>query len=341
MTARPTTDRIFRLYRLHQTPAKSPQMQKEDKRQIDLWTRFLGADFDLSKLSRREHDSFIRLRRSGEIDARGHVVAKADDRRPVANRVVGKDVTFLRTICRWACDFREGGRLLLERDPTRGYELPTEKNPARPVAADDRVDAIRKVYRSITMRISRGSKQETVESYLPEIFEIAVGTGRRISAVLQLQQEDLHLERTVQEPEGAIVWPADTDKMGKEWRCPVSAAVRRALEAALKKRQRLGHVGPGYLFPSPEDPQKPVSKYLASVWLRRAEKAAKLEPQKGGLWHPYRRLWASARKGLPDVDVMQAGGWSSADALKRAYQHPDSRTMLRVVEHRDELREVR
>ncbi len=60
-------------------------------------------------------------------------------------------------------------------------------------------------------------------------------------------------------------------------------------------------------------------------------------------WYLYRGLAvkvASARKDLPDVDVAQAGGWSSLEALKRAYQQPDNATMLRVVTHRTELREV-
>lgn len=54
-----------------------------------------------------------------------------------------------------------------------------------------------------------------------------------------------------------------------------------------------------------------------------------------------RRLWASARKDLPDVDVAQAGGWSSLAALKMAYQKPDDVTMLRVVTHSGELREMK
>ncbi|MCK5412147.1 MAG: hypothetical protein KAJ67_08630, partial [Gemmatimonadetes bacterium] len=74
---------------------------------------------------------------------------------------------------------------------------------------------------------------------------------------------------------------------------------------------------------------------------RAAEKLAGLEPQRGTLWHAYRRLWASARKDLPDVDVAQAGGWSSLEALKLSYQQPDDATMLRVVTHQAELREIR
>ncbi len=100
-------------------------------------------------------------------------------------------------------------------------------------------------------------------------------------------------------------------------------------------------IGPGWLFPSPKDAGKPVRYDQASRWLAEAERKAKLQPQAGSLWHAYRRLWASARKDLPDVDVMQAGGWSSLEALKLAYQHPDDATMLRVVTHAAELREVR
>ncbi len=134
---------------------------------------------------------------------------------------------------------------------------------------------------------------------------------------------------------GAIVWREDFDKMGKRWRCPIGP---EAVESALKKRR---HIGPGWLFPSAGNPKQPIRYEEASVWLREAEKQAELEPQKGTLWHAFRRLWASSRKDLPDVDVAQAGGWASVDALKMAYQQPDDATMLRVVTHRTELREVR
>jgi integrase len=339
--ARPSADRVFRLYQAHKTRDKSAKMQKEDERQIALWKNVLGSGFDLSKLSRREWDAFIRHRRSGEIDGRGNPVPDEDERRKVGARVVGKDLTFLRTVCRWACDFRDNGRLLLERDATRGYDTPAEKNPERPVATHDRVDAIRGKYRQVTMRIERGAKRETVESWLPELFELAVGTGRRITAICSLRVEDLELDRTKGAPHGAIVWPSDTDKMRRRWRCPISPDVRDAIDNALRKRQRLGHVGAGWLFPSPIDPGKAVRYEQARKWLREAERVAKLEPLRGGVWHPYRRLWASARKGLPDIDVMQAGGWSSSQSLKAAYQHPDDATMLRVVTHQAELREVK
>lgn len=73
-------------------------------------------------------------------------------------------------------------RLLLERDPTKRPYVPSEKNPERPVSTRDRVDEIRKFYRKETMRIERASR-ETVESWLPELFQLAVGTGWRITRI--------------------------------------------------------------------------------------------------------------------------------------------------------------
>jgi integrase len=192
----------------------------------------------------------------------------------VRERPVQKSLAFLRAVCRWATNFRdEKGRLLLESDPTPGFDIPEEKNPKRPVATHDRVEAIREVYRKVTMRIERGGKRDYTESYLPEIFEIVVATGRRIRSVCSLRSEDLELDRKEKTPWGAIVWPEDTDKMGKRWRCPISSRVREAVDAAVRKRR---HVGPGPLFPSPEDPKNPVSIYQVSKWLREAEKKAKL-----------------------------------------------------------------
>lgn len=334
-----TVERVFSLYRRHRVPDKSEAVQAGDRRRMGRWRRRLGPDFDLSKLSRREWDRYRRKRASGAMDARGRDVPREEDHRPVGARTVEKDLRFLRSVCRWALDFRdEHGRMLLARDPTRGLEIPRERNPKRPIATHDRVDAIREHYRTPTMRLERGGRREKVESYLPELFEVVVGTGRRISAVCSLRFEDLDLDRTAETPHGAIVWPADTDKMGKRWRCPISARVREALDAAIRKRRR---VGPGPLFPSPGNPDEPVRYEEASAWLREAENLAGLEPLDGGLWHPFRRLWATSRKDLPDVDVAKAGGWASLQALQQAYQQPDDATMLRVVEHAAELRRVK
>lgn len=66
--------------------------------------------------------------------------------------------------------------------------------------------------------------------------------------------------------------------------------------------------------------------------LRLAEVAAELPRWAGGLWHPYRRAWATARKHLPLADVAQGGGWAPGSrTLTRSYQQPDDETLLAVM----------
>ena len=85
------------------------------------------------------------------------------------------------------------------------------------------------------------------------------------------------------------------------------------------------------LFPSDEADGVPLRTDVAARWLLEAEASAKLPKLEQGVWHPYRRLWASERKHLPDVDVAAAGGWKDTVALKRSYQHADPDTILAVV----------
>jgi hypothetical protein len=98
-------------------------------------------------------------------------------------------------------------------------------------------------------------------------------------------------------------------------------------------------IGAAYLFPSPKDPTQPITKERAAKWLLAAEQVAELPKLRGGVWHPYRRKWATARKSLPLPDVAQAGGWRSQETLARCYQQPDDATMLTVVLGGVELRE--
>jgi integrase len=163
------------------------------------------------------------------------------------------------------------------------------------------------------------------------------GTGRRITPVCALRAEDLRLAATPAAPHGAIHWPADTDKMGRESTVPISPTVRAALIRTLEGRG----IAAGYLFPSPIDPARAVNKDLVRQWLRQAERLAELEPQQGSAWHAYRRGWATARKHLPLADIAAAGGWKGTEALQRCYLHADDETMLAVVMSGTQLREVR
>jgi integrase len=327
---------VFALYEQHRTPRKSLAHQKEDRRRVELFTRFLG-NIDPHRLTLRQWESFIDARTSGAIDPRGNPVPEKE-RRLRRPRAVEIDLRWLKAVLNWANKWKlETGRYLMRENPARGYEMPVEKNPRRPVATRDRFDALRAISDAHAMSVGRRGTRLRARSYLSELLDIAAGTGRRINAICSLRYDDLTLERQPSRPNGAICWPEDADKMGYITETPISAPVRAALDRILHERPALGRVP---LFPSPENPSEPVSYRTASKWLVEAEKAAGLKKQQGGLWHPYRRGWATSRKNLPSADVAAAGGWRSTDTLK-LYQRCDEQTILRVVLAGEELRQAR
>lgn len=331
----PLAERVFDLYLKHQSPNRSPGTQADDQRQAAMWKRALGPSKDLHKLTRGEWERFARDRRAGAIDARAKPVP-LNKRRPARARTVGRDQEWLRGVILWAITWQDPeGRYLMRENPIRGYKILREKNPKRPVATTDRYEATRARSDRVQMDVWRDGRRRAARSYLSEILDLVNGTGRRISAILGLQYADLRLD---QGKHGCIRWREDTDKTATEWLTPINAQVRAAIDGVLRERPG---VGKAYLFPSPRNARRVVSKDLASKWLLRAEALAQLPKLAGGIWHPYRRKWACERKNLPDVDVAAAGGWSDLTSLKTAYQQPDMTTLYRVVSEPTELREER
>ena len=249
------------------------------------------------------------------------------------------DLQFLNAVFNWASDWKtDRGPYLMKENPVRGFPVPKEKNPKRPVATWDRYEAIRAKSDEVAMEIRSSSRYVAQRSYLSEILDLAVATGRRISAVCALRFFDLRLTRTGSSPFGSLRWPADTDKAGKESTVPLNRLGRSAVDRILQERPGLGNAP---LFPSPANPHQPVTRHLADKWLRRAERLADVQPHKGGLWHPFRRMWATSRKDLPAQDVAKAGGWSTVRMVEEVYTQADEKTTLSVVLHEAQVREVK
>jgi hypothetical protein len=147
-----------------------------------------------------------------------------EKRREVRARAVEVDCAWLNTVLAWGtiCEERDGRRLLRE-NPVRGLEVPTESNPRRPIATEDRYEATRAKSDQVLMEIRWDGRRRAQRSYPSELLDLANGTARRISATCRLCYEDLRLAATPSCPHGAIRWPEDTDKEGKEWVAPITA----------------------------------------------------------------------------------------------------------------------
>lgn len=334
LSTRPTVGRILGLYLQHHSARKSRNEQAADRTRAALFVATLGDSKDLTKLTPRQWQEVTDARLNGVVAADGTLVP-LEKRKPVKASTVAADLAWLRGVCRWAKGWRdEHGRRLMTEDPTEGLELPSDPNVSRPVATTDRYRKLREVSDQITMEVSGTGKKLKVRTPLSEILDLAFHTGRRISAICQLQYADLHLD---QKPYGAITWRADADKMGKAWTAPLNKGARAAIDRVLTERPG---IGAAYLFPSPRIAGRPITKDLASSWLEHCERLAELPHLRQGLWHPFRRGWATARKGLPLQDVAAVGGWTDPSCLATIYMQPDPSTMVRVATEAAEVRDV-
>ena len=93
------------------------------------------------------------------------------------------------------------------------------------------------------------------------------------------------------------------------------------------------------MFGAEHDPNKAIDRHQFDKWLAFAERKAGLPKLVGGLWHPYRRKWATERKHLSITDVAEAGGWKDTATLLTCYARPDNETLLAVMSEERKLRD--
>ena len=186
-----TLGQVLDLYLQHRSPRKGARQQKADRAAAAMWREALGASIDPHAVALADWERFIDQRTSGEIDARGIRMADPTKRRPVGARTVQASCNWLRWVINWAVKWRlPSGHYLMRENPLRGCEAPQEKNPRRPVASDERVRAIRAVANKVMMQVSWNGDEQVVPSHLGVVFDLAVETGRRLSAVLDLRYGD-------------------------------------------------------------------------------------------------------------------------------------------------------
>jgi integrase len=326
-----TLGQLVRLYTAHRAPNLSPARRKVAEMCAPYFLAHLGDSYELENLGQTQIDSYVIARRSRLVKSprhRGPTSAPRDG-------TIRNEINWLKAAAKWARSYKVNGRRLLTTDPFEGLSLPSERNPRRPVASEDRFQRTAAV-------------ADTVDpsGRLACMLQLARYTGRRVNAICQLTAADVFLTRDQASralaaagmdegqadhmPHGAIRWREMHDKLGYLELTAISAPARAALERYLKLQPRLGSVP---LFPSRVHVDRPLTKIDADYLLRTAEKAAGVPKFDRGLWHPYRRAWASSRKHLPDVDVSKAGGWRDLATMKAAYQQADPATMLKAIEN--------
>jgi integrase len=328
----PTLGQLIRLYQAHRAPQLSQRRRDAAERMYaPYFLSHLGDAFALENLSQTQIDGYAAARRSGAVKStkhRGVATAPRDG-------TIRNELTWLKSVVKWARGYKVNGRRLLTSDPFEGLTLPQEKNVRRPVASEER-------YRR-TMGVA---ERVDASGRLACMLSLARYTGRRVNAICQLRAEDVFLSREQavralaaagmdegqadHMPHGAIAWRETNDKLGFFELTAISAPARAALERYLRLQPALGSA---LLFPNLKRREEPISKIGADHLLRRAEQLAKLPKFDRGLWHPYRRAWASSRKHLPDVDVAKGGGWRDLATMKASYQQADPATTLKAIEN--------
>jgi integrase len=306
----------------------APETRADAERSAKLLMAVFGGGRDVRTISARDVAQYVERRKRGGI--RYHTGAEpSNDGTPtlrtspaVRQTAVHRDLTTLRTMLRWARTVvtSDGRGRWLELDPLEGLRFEKERSPKRPVASADRYEATQKAVRQLAANESHDRGRLRWLRLELALF-LARATGRRRGSIVGLQWEDIDFGQR------RITWRAEHDKKRVEWVTPMSAA---AMDELRRAQRELGSAT-GYLFPSKRHPSGHIPGNMLGEWLREVERRAKLPKLAGGLWHPYRRGWASERMHFPLKAVADAGGWKDVTTLVRCYQQTDERTLLAVM----------
>src|SRR3989440_4021638 len=264
--------------------------------------QFFGFDQAVGDLTPDRIHEYIVWRRNGGASGR-----------LVRANTIRRDLGMFKAALNWACQKYDGSHPLLTRHVLEKLRIPTEKDPKRPLLDSDAIRGLLAV-------------APAVHPLLRPLILLAWRTGRRLSAILSLRWDDLDFENA------SIRWRAEHDKIRQTWVIPARHDLLEEL-----RRCRVDHlkIGSVLLFPHPQRRRHrggPVTRHLAAYWLKEAFQRGQVPKPAGGLWHMFRRAWATERKHLPLKDVAAAGGWRDTSTLLR-YQQPDEATLRAVVEY--------
>ena len=310
--------------------------KRDDEARAKNLLAFFGEQCEVRTLAAKDQAAYSTRRKAGGIKRPDGTVT-----RKVRARSVEMDLVLLHSMLSWATTVRlPNGERLLDWNPLAGVRREREHNPVRPIATYERFQLTREAMQEL-QRDAAARREADEQPVLAELEEtrwvkmelalvLAEATGRRLGSIRQLRWEDVDFER------GTIRWRAEFDKKGKEWVVPMPASFAEKLK---QFRKRLGAIS-GWIFGGERKSDQPMDRHLFDKWLSVAEKKAELPKLAGGLWHPYRRKWATERKHHSLKDVAAAGGWKDTETLLTCYQQPDTDTLLAVMSEPRKVRDA-
>lgn len=297
--------------------------KKDAESRVDILLGYFGEDCVVNDLTQDDILGYVTARLAGGITRRSGRRTK-----PVRKRSPEADLVLLKTMLRWATMVRVKGERWLRDNPLHGIRLVREESPLRPIATWERYEATRKAMQELAVK-SESDKERTRWVKMELALVLAEATGRRLGSIRQLRWEDFDFEaRTVR-------WRAEADKKRRESVVPLPAALADEIKDF---QRRLGAIG-SWVFARASDRAEPIDRHLFDKWLVVAEKHAGLPKLIGGLWHPYRRKWATERKNHSLKDVAAAAGWKDIDTLIRSYQQPTNDALLAVMSESGKVRD--
>jgi len=287
-----TLGRLFDTYLKEVSPRTASL--KYHERASALFLAFFGRERCANTLSVRDVDAYVQERRSGRLAPSGRTG------KPVRDRVLEQDITFLNTVLNWAVRAGDGeGQYLLRENPVRGAKIPREKNVRRP-------------------RLQPGEYEKllAVAGKVSRLFELALvlcyETGHRLNSVRQLRWQDLDL--SVEKHE-TVRWVGERQKTKVEHTTPLTA---EAVAALKRYRARTAVIGEGWVFPSPRS-DGAAARELFYTWWEKAQVLAEL-PHSHGRFHKFRRHLATSLVPAPLAVVQALGGWESPHVVVKVYQ---------------------
>jgi integrase len=295
-----TLGSLFDIYVAEVTPRKGRGKQDHDRRAARMFLQYWGRNRLATSLSLRDWEQFVDARRAGRIGPSG---------RPVRDRQLEYDLSWLRAVFHWATLAGVAGRRLIPQNPLDGCKLPRERSPVRNALTEPQYQALLAAAWRLDWRLALA-------------LLLANETGHRLSAIRQLRWSDVDLER------GVIRWRAENDKIGFEHVTPTTPVLEKALATA---RKQSASIGDTWVLPGSRKADRPCPKGTLDKAFARAAELGGVELPPRARWHGLRRKFATELKHLPLKDLCYLGGWKDPKTVVTCYQQPDEGVMRQAL----------